>query len=273
MPNFNIPELPQVLTLKNWQSAKDLPDATKEDSKCLKALDALAGAFKQARMESLAPFFKQTPAWAQYNYARWRKLSDDLVREIIVDGVINLREALGEVRNTLLREEKNINKADPLAPQGAALLRKMVGAAESLLKELRPEVIETAIRDKEQEVSEAMLVMAAAPLEEIKKITARIKTAAAQVMRDPVPATYNKAIGSGAGGLTRELAVPLMLLATLPTTKGMDYEGASEAARMAKDLLSTAPLPATADKTAVDAALKNFLQVATAAAKLPKLKL
>ena len=273
MPNFNIPELPQLLTPKHWQSAKDLPDALKDDPQCLKALDALVKAFKQARMETLAPFFKQTPAWSQYNHARWRKLCDDLVREVIVDGVINLREALGEVRNAAMREEKSINKTDPLAPKSAALLRKMAAAAETLLKELRPEIIETAIRDKEKEVSETMLAQAAAPLEELRKITAKIKSAITQVMRDPAPATYNKTIGSGAGGLAREMVVPLMLLATLPTSKGIDYDGASAAARMAKDLLSTAPLPPTAGKPAVDAALKTFLQTATAASKLPKLKL
>jgi len=273
MSNFNIPEIPSILTIKHWQSTKELPDAMKDDPKCQKALDALAKAFKQARMESLLPFFKQTPAWAQYNHARWHKQCDDLVREIIVGGVINLRESLGEVRSTLMRAEKDIDKTDPLAPKSAALLKKMTAAADALLKELRPDIIETAIRDKEKEVDEAMLVMASAPLEEIKKIAAKIKSAVAQVMRDPVPDTYNKTIGSGAGGLAREMLVPLMLLATLPANKGIDYEGSSSATRMTKDLLATSPLPPTAAKPAIDAALKNFLQIAATAAKLPKLKL
>lgn len=270
---FTIPDIPQILTLKYWQSTKDISDSLKKESPCEDALTDLARSYNKAGLESLTPFFKQTPAWAQYNHERWGKLCDDLVREVIVGGVINLREAIGEVRIAAIKTEKNIDKKDSLASKSSAHLRNMSQAADALLKELRPENIETAIRDKEKQVDEAMFAIASAPLETIKKLAAKAKAAVALVMRTPAPAIYNKCIGSGGDGLTRELGTTLISLAALPSTKGIDYEGAPLAARTAKDLLASPPLPATAGKDAVTEALKNFLQAVTTASKLPKLKL
>jgi len=273
MTTFTVPDIPQTLTLKHWQSTKDIPESLKKKSSCEDALAELAKSFKNARLESLAPFFKQTPAWAQYNHGRWSKLCNDLVREVIVNGVINLREALGEVRNAAIKTEKSIDKKDPLAPKSIAFLRKMAQAADAFLKELRPETIESAIRNKEKDVDKAMFEIAGAPLEDIKKLAAKAKAAAALVMRSPAPAVYNKCIGGGGDGLNRELAAALIALATLPSTKGIDYDGAAISSRTAKELLASPPLPATAGKDAVTNALKNFLQAVATASKLPKLKL
>ncbi|AWI10015.1 hypothetical protein [Ereboglobus luteus] len=272
MATFTAPEIPQILTLKHWQGAKDISSSLKDKSKCEKALAELNKAFNKAGFDALAPFFKQSPAWAQYHYKRWSKTCDDLVREVIVGGVINLREAIGEVRNAAVLAEKSVDKKDPLAPKSAALLRKMAQAADALLKELRPEVIETAIRNKEKTVNNEMYKHAAAPLEDMKKHAAKAKAAGALVARNPAAPIYNKVIGSGAGGLVREMAATLISIAALPSTKGIEYAGAGDAARLAKELMASSPLPAAADKNAVAAALKNFLQTATIAAKLPKLK-
>lgn len=273
MSNFTAPEIPQILSIKHWQATKDIPESIKDDSPCEDALLELAKAYKKAGFESLAPFFKQTPAWAQYNYKRWSKLCDDLVREIIVGGVINLRESLGEVRNAALRTEKSVDKKAPLAAKSSSLLRKMAQAADAMLKELRPDIIEASIRKKEKSINDTMLATGAAPLNDIKKHAAKAKGAVSIVLRAPTPANYNKVIGSGAGGLARDLASSLLALAALPTTKGIDYDGAGDCARMAKTLLTTAPLQATADKGAVTGAIKEFLQIVAAASKLPKLKL
>lgn len=273
MATFTVPEIPQILTLKHWLTTKDIPDMLRERSMCEGTLGELAKAYKKARLETLPSFLKQAPAWAQYHYGRWSKLCDDLVREVIVGGVINLREAIGEARNAALQTEKNVDKKDALAPKSSALLRKMAQSADALLKDLRPDIIEAAIRDKEKEVNTAMLEIAAAPLDEIKRLVAKAKGAVALVVRTPTAAAYNKSIGSGADGLARELAGELLKLAALPPTKGIDYDNAADAARSAKELLGSAPLPPTADKDAVTAALKDFLQITAVAAKLPKLKL
>lgn len=273
MTTFTVPDIPQILTPKHWQSTKDIPESLKKESSCEDALADLAKSFKKAGLESLTPFLKQTPEWAQYHHGHWNKLCDDLVREVIVGGVINLREAIGEVRIAAIKTEKSIDKKEPLASKSSALLRSMSQAADALLKELRPETIETAIRNKEKEVDEAMFAIAGAPLDAIKKLVAKAKGAAALVMRSPSPAAYNKCIGNGGDGLTRELAATLVSLAALPATKGIAYDGAGISSRAAKELLAAPPLPATADKDAVVNALKNFLQTVTTASKLPKLKL
>lgn len=272
MSTFTVPVIPQILTLKHWQSTKDIPGPLKDKSDCEDALSGLAKAFNKAGLDSLAPFLKQTPAWAQYNHGSWNKLCDALVREVIVGGVINLRESIGEVRRAAIQTEKSIDKKDPLASKSSALLRKMAQAADALLKELRPETIETAIREKEEAVNAAMFAKAAAPLDEIKKMAPKAKSAASSVMSSPTPAVYNKNIGSGSGGLVRELATALVSIAALPATKGIEYDGASIAARTAKKLLAMPPLPPTSGKEAVVAALKDFIEAVTLASKLPKLK-
>lgn len=273
MPSYTIPVIPQVLTPKHWMSSKDISDEVRVKSKCKNALDDLSKAYARANFNQLPPFFKLSPSWTQFNHAKWIKQCDDLVREVIVGGVISLRESTGEVRNAVAATEKLINKKDELAPKSIALLRKMSQAADSLLKELRPEMIEAAIREKEQSVNASMFAIAGKPLDEIKVFMAKAKTAAGLVAKNATPEIFNKVIGSASGGLVRELATILATLAALPATKAIDYDGASAAARIAKSLASMKSLPANATQADVGSALKEFLQNVSDAAKLPKLKI
>lgn len=273
MPAFTAPAIPQVLTPKHWQATRDVSVEVKNNSKCNDALERLSKAYQRANFDKLPVYFKNTPAWSQYNYARWVKQCDDLVREVIVGGVISLREATGEVRNKIAATEKLINKKDELAPKSVALLRKMLQAADSLLKDLRPEVIEESIRGKEREVNQSMFAIASKPLEEIKVLVAKARAASSLVMKKPEPEIYNKVIGSGSGGLVREFASLMVALASLPSAKGIDYDGAASAARLAKGLLAQKPLPAKADQSSVTNALRALMQDIMEITKLPKLKL
>lgn len=273
MATFTIPDIPATLTLKHWQASKDIPQALREASSCGGALERLAKTLKQANLGALAPFLKLSPTWAQFNYIRWSKQCDDLVREIIVGGVINLRESIREVRNAAVSAEKLIDKKDPLASKSASLLRQMSQAADALLKELRPEIIEASIRDKEKQVNANMFAEAGKPLDDIKIQVAKAKVAAGHVMREPTADSYNKNIGGSSGGLSREIAGNLATLSALPSSKGIAYEGASTAARIAKGLLAQKPIPPAADKNTVTSALKNFLQNINDIVKLPKLKI
>lgn len=272
MSAFKIPEFPDSLDRKQWERNKDITEALRTHKDCLQALNELARAWQQVDFARLNQFLSTTPTWQQYNGAKWTDQCDQLCRDIIVNGVMDLRESIKNAAILITKTaDKIIEKRDPLARKSLDLARQLAKDADNLVKAFRPDSIETLIREKETQVQETMIEQASLPFEAIKKRIDKIKGAIAILSKTPNPIAYNKVLGHGTSGFIAELLQALRPLATLPA-KGITYEGAATATTLAKDLASMKPLPDKASPADITRALKELITICSEASKLPKIK-
>jgi hypothetical protein len=268
MPVYKPPETPLLLTRKYWDSSKDLDPELRASSPCKDALDKLDKAYARIDFKKLNIFLNATVTWAKYDFPRWGRECDDLCREFIVNGVMDLRVAIKNVGLAAAATEKQADKKDR---DSVILLKRMAKAADDFVKEFRPEDIEKLIRTKESEVNAAMHAFASRPGDAVRRLLAKARTAAAALMKHPDPAVFNKTLGHGSSGLVQALVQATGMLARIPD-KGISYEGAGVAGNIAGVLAAMKPLPDGAAAADVTKALKTVLTCLGEAAKLPKLK-
>ncbi|WP_068769537.1 hypothetical protein OH491_02165 [Termitidicoccus mucosus] len=268
MPVYKPPEIPLILTRKYWDSSKDLDPELRASSPCKDALEKLDKAYTRVDFKKLNVFLNATVTWAKYDFSHWSKECDDLCKEFIVNGVMDLRVAIKNVGLAAVATEKKAGKKDK---DSVVLLKKMAKAADDFVKEFRPEDIEKLIRAKESEVNTAMHAFASRPGDVVRQLLAKAKTAAAALMKHPDPAIFNKTLGHGSAGLVQALVQATSMMAQMPD-KGISYEGAGAARNIAKVLAAMKPLPDGAAEADVIKALKIVLTCLGEAAKLPKLK-
>ncbi|MDR0902868.1 MAG: hypothetical protein LBM92_08890 [Opitutaceae bacterium] len=268
MPAYNPPEIPLILTCKHWGSNKDIDPKLRASSPCNDALGKLEKTYARVDFKKLNAFLNVTIPWAKYDFIRWGRECDDLCKELIVSGVMDLRVA---IKNAGLAAAATEKKADKKDKDSVALLKKMTREADDFIKEFRPEDIEKLIRAKESEVNAGMRALASRPGDAVRQLLAKARTAAAALVKHPDAAVFNKTLGSGSAGLVQALAQAAALMAQIPD-KGIPYEGAGAAGNIAKTLAAIKPLPAGAPAADVTKALKTVLATLAEAAKLPKLK-
>jgi hypothetical protein len=270
MPACHIPEIPRILTCKHWDSSKELDPELRASSPCKDALEKLDKTYARIDFKKLNIFLNTAVTWKEYDFSRWSKECDDLCKEFIVSGVIDLRVAIKNVGLAAAATEKKADKKDK---DSIALLKKMTKAADDFVKEFRPEDIEKLIRAKESEVNAEMHAYASRPGDMLRQLLAKARTATAALVKHPDAGVFNKMLGSGSAGLVQALAQAAKMMAQIPADKSIPYEGAGVAGNIARILTSLEPLPAEAPVPDVTKALKTVLTCLSEAAKLPKLKM
>jgi hypothetical protein len=270
MPACHIPEIPRILTCKHWDSSKELDPELRASSPCTDALEKLDKTYARIDFKKLNIFLNATVTWGKYDFSRWSKECNDLCKEFIVDGVMDLRAAIKDVGLAAIATEKKADKKDK---DSVILLKKMAKAADDFMKEFRPADIEKLIRAKETEVNAAMHAFASRPGDLLRQLLARARTAAAALVKHPDAGVFNKMLGNGNAGLVQALAQAADMMARIPADKGIPYEGAGVAGNIAKILASLKPLPDGSPVPDVTKALKTVLTCLGEAAKLPKLKM
>jgi hypothetical protein len=268
MPAYKSPEIPILLTRKYWDASKKMDPELRASSPCKDALEKLDKAYARVNFKKLNAFLNATVTWAKYDFLHWSKECDDLCKEFIVSGVMDLRVAIKNVGMAAVATEKYADKKDK---DSIVLLKKMTKAADDFVKEFRPEDIEKLIRAKESEVNTAMHAFASRPGDVLRQLLAKAKAAAAALVKHPDAGVFNKTLGCGSAGLVQALAQSASMMAQIPD-KGIPYEGAGAAKNIARILASMKPLPDGASGSDVTKALKTVLTCLNEAAKLPKLK-
>lgn len=269
MPAYKPPEIPLLLTCKHWEANKDIDPELRASSPCKDALEKLENAYARVDFKKLNVFLNATVTWAKYDFSRWGRECDDLCKEIIVSGVMDLRVA---IKNAGLAAAATEKAADRKDKGSVALLKKMARAADDFVKEFRPEDIEKLIRAKESEVNTGMHAFASRSGDVVRQLLARAKAAVPVLVKHPDAALFNKTLGSGSSGMVQALAQAAGMMAQIPD-KGIPYEGARAAGNIARMLAAMKPLPDGAAEADVTKALKIVLTCLSETAKLPRLKM
>jgi hypothetical protein len=274
MPTFNTPDIPAILEVKEWETADALTKELRADKQCVGVLANIAKAWAKADLAQLGEFLKTNPPVQDYNAAKWAEQCDHLCRDIIVKGVMDIRESVKRAAVTIPKIAAGaVDGKTPDGKKTLAYVKKLSVAAEGLLKALRPEEIENCIRAKESEVTQAFLAKTNIFFGEIAKSVATIKTTVAPLIKSPLVADYNGFVSVETNSALDKLCQTLRFLGGLPKSRGVDYSAAAQASVLGKELSSLKPLPATAAPAAVLGAWKTFLLQIAQAAKLPKVKL
>jgi hypothetical protein len=270
MSTYKTPRYPDILAPRQWENASELNEDLRDDKSCRRQLSGIVEAWERVNFDQLEQFLSEQPAWPRYNAEEWASRCDQLCRDIIVKGVMDLREV---IKNATLSIEKTaaktLDKKDKNSAKSFAYVRRLVEEADDLTKALLPEKIEKLIRAHESEVNALMLAKANLPLAGIAKNIGVLKTVLALLIKKPSASAYN-ALATATKGPLAELIQCLKFLAALPD-RGFHYP--KSAAEIARNLEALKPFPEGAPPAEILAALKTLLQEIASASKLPKVKI